>query len=272
MQLETVAAGLLWVWSLLAAPADGLASRLVFEAPRIEQPRSAKFELDVRVALGTQALSVRGEGAFVQPDLARLRLSALEEQFEVIAVGQTVYHRGPGDQAWGETALDQAAAELGAGPLGDPLGPDRQAGADDLERALFQVFGEHQLVGESVQGGALTEHYQASLDPRQLEELARVSSESGAQVAQLLGGLSLVLDYYVGREDRYLRGARLVAELQPTVATPGLDRLRLEAELRLSDFDAPIEILPPYGAEPARPAPAQPPVQAPVQMPAGSGR
>jgi hypothetical protein len=259
MDLTTLASGLLWVISLLLPGNAGYASRLGLDVPPLRTPDSARFQLEGNVQAGFNQTSVRGQGAFAQPDRFQLSLEAMGERLEQVVIGETMYIRTPEKTEWEVVDLREAVDQ--AGPLGAfPFAPG-------YEQEALDALGAFTSVGDELVAGISTRHYRGELDLLKLfGDLFGSARELGVQISSFKIGL----DFWIGVSDGYLRQIKLRLDLDPT----GLGTLggALQADLTVSfyDFDRPVSIVAPFGPTPPAQIPTaagSAPLRAPAQLP-----
>lgn len=238
---------LLAAWFALAPALGGLASQLSEEVAALRQPRSARFEVMASATADDETFAVRGGGAYARPDRYQLAFDVQGERYEQIIIGREAYYRAPGSTRWERLEVDPERSGFSQPGLTE-LSPDER----EAVAALLDAFA---LVDTPSLNGVPTRHYHGEFD---LLPLLEAFAPEGLAGGAALQTARLTLEVWIGVEDRYLHQLRLGLELQRAAARPAApERLRLEAVLRVSDFDQPLRIE----------APGRTPVQAPIQLP-----
>ena len=253
MDLSALAAALLATWLTVSGPVTTQAYLPARDVPTIEQPRSGRFRIEGSLVAGPEQGSVRGQGAFAQPDRGQLTLEGTvqgrTERAEVVIIGSTIYSRTGRDGRWEVHDIP------GDSPFSFPSSRGGQSAADehlsDVLRALTP------LGIESLEGIA-AERYQGELD---LLALARGLTARDPTISNPFELFLMTLDLWVGQADHYLHQLKLGVNARMRDPGPGQpNSIAGELTFAAYDLDRPITISSPLGQ--------QPPVQAPAQLPA----
>ena len=261
MQLTALTSGLLWVFSLFLSGNAGFASRLGLDTPPLRTPESARFRLEGNLQAGFTATTIRGQGAFTQPDRFQLSLEAMGERIEQVVIGETMYVRTPGQTRW--VIVDLREAAEAASPTGAfPFAPGHEQEALEALRGLAPV-GDEQLAGVS------TRHYRGELD---LLELLSDIFGSARELSEQISSFKIGLDFWIGNRDGFLHQLKLTVDLQPAGGLgPLAEALHADLTVAFFDFNRPISIVAPVGSTPPAQLPTaagKQPLRAPAQVPA----
>jgi hypothetical protein len=261
MHLTALASGVLWVFSLLLSGNAGYASRLGLDRPPLRTPESSRFRLEGNLQAGFSATTVRGQGAFAQPDRFQLSLEVMGERLEQVVIGETMYIRTPGQTRWEIVDLREAASA--AGPMGKfPFAPGH-------EQEALEALGGLTSVGDEQLAGVSTRHYRGELD---LLELLGDVFGGARELGEQISSFKVGLDFWVGNQDGYLHQLKLTLALEPASGLgPLAEALRADLTVAFFDFNRPISIVAPVGSTPPAQLPSgtgQQPLRAPAQLPA----
>ena len=253
MDLSALAAALLATWLTVSAPATTQAYLPAGDVPTIEQPRSGRFRIEGSLVAGPEQGSVRGQGAFAQPDRGQITLEGTvqgrTERAEVVIIGSTVYSRTSRDGRW----------EVHNIPGDSPFSfPPSRGGRTAADEHVGEVLSGLTPLGVEALEGIATERYHGELD---FLTLARGLTARDPTISNPFEHFLMTLDLWVGQADRYLRQLKLAVNVRMRHPGPGQpNSVAGELTFAAYDLDRPITISSPLGQ--------QPPVQAPAQLPA----
>jgi hypothetical protein len=261
MPISPFAAGLLWVWLLLFTPAAGHADRLADDPFLSSLPKSVRYQFKTSLQGLDQNFEASGQGAYVQPDRVQLAIDADGKQYEIVAIGQTLYHRATGDRGWAQQTI-----EHGVGPLATtPAHP--ASSSPELAELVSEIHSGFRLEGTESVDGVPVNHYRGEYD------LLAIADRMGGEARMLrdeVERLVISIDFWVGVQNNYPYGLNFHADARTRapITAGGSTAVTGNFELRLFDQDQPIAIDPPVGPT-AQPTPRPAPVQAPAQIPRG---
>jgi hypothetical protein len=274
MLISPIAAGLLWAWLLLFAPASGLSDRLADDPFMSSLPRSVRYEFQASLQGLDENFEASGKGAYLQPDRLQLAIDTEGQQYEMVAIGQTFYYRGTGDRDWVQQTL-----EPGRGPLA--ITPsDPSAVSPEIAELVAEMQRGFRLEGTETRNGEPVRRFRGEFDLLTLaDRLGGEASMLRDQVERLV----FSVEFWIGAQNNYLYGLNINADARTRapIVPGGSTAVTGNFELRLFDQNQPLAIEPPVGstAQPPLPSPTQPPtpsptprpapVQAPAQIPRG---
>ncbi|MDQ2806140.1 MAG: hypothetical protein M3Z04_04355, partial [Chloroflexota bacterium] len=246
--LKTLLPALLLVGPLLIGGARPAAAQSVPGLPTIQQPTSARFDINGTAMVNGQTLTISGAGATAghdsQLDLS-LATSAGATTTSVITKDGKVYTK-TGDGPW--EVLDIAAASgMGSIPglSGLPgVGSMSNSGMPDLS-----AFGSALHIGPAMPdtvNGIATSRYDADVDvPKLLAAAGQPAPDP--QTAAIYNSIKMNLSFWVGSSDQYLHKLTLTLTANvPDTTNPVT--VSLNYAMTFHDFNTPVTITAPLNA------------------------